>query len=1105
VTTVAIGASAGGLEALTELLRRLPPTLGAAYVIVQHLDPAHESLLAELLARVAPFPVTQATDNIPIQADRAYVIPPDTTMLVVDGHLRLARRKRTDTPARPIDLFFRSVADMNGGSAIGIVLSGTGTDGAAGLSAIKAAGGSTFAQDPKTARYDGMPRAAIATGCVDFVLAPGEIAKRLMEIARHPYITARAAAPRSADAVALDVAFQLLLRVSGVDFAQYKIGTIRRRIVRRMALRGVTKLPDYITVLQRDPVEVGALYADLLICVTRFFRDPVAFAALFETAFPKLLEQRPAGSAIRIWVPGCASGEEAYSVAIALLEFLGDRASSTRVQVFATDLSESAIATARAGLYPSSIEEDVSAQRLERFFVKADRGYRVARAVRAMCIFARHNVTEDPPFSQLDLVSCRNVLIYLDPGMHDRMLAMFHYALKPGGLLFLGSAESTIAAHALFSPLSHKYHIYARTDVPPIFPGLDMQARPNLGAPAGSPAKARTRSVGAPDVHRAADQVVLGSYAPGGVVVDAAYRIVQFRGGTSPYLEPAIGNASFDLLRMTRPELRRALREALRQAKDRMEAVRVDDLPVHADDAVRHVSIRVIPFRTGASDAQFFAVLFEGTRRAARSRLTARKSPAGPGNGDTKSAARADARLIGELRQEVEGLRHHVRAIVDDNASVLEGLQAATEEVQSANEELQSSNEELETAKEELQSANQELTTLNDELLARNGELGALSDDLSNLLANMQVPVILVTSDLRIRRYTAGAERLIDLTPTDIGRSIRDVSTNRGLPDLEQIITRVSATTQAEEREVRDDAGRWFSMTVRPYTTSEHAVEGAVIVYQDIDTRHRSADQLDAARFSADLANRMKSGFLTTMSHELRTPLNAISGYVGLIADGIRGPVTPEQTADLVRIRAAGRHLLGLINSILDYARLESGRVLFVYEAVLLDDMLAEAAAMIAPQAETKRLELDHVRCNATAAIRGDHDKVIQIVVNLLSNAVKFTPPGGRITLACDLSSERPAIVVADTGIGIRAEHLEGVFDPFVQVGPTLPGSDKGAGLGLSISRELARGMGGELTAQSVLGKGSTFTLVLPWDSPPPPARSDGPTASPGAPSDARA
>ncbi len=1088
---VAIGASAGGLEALTELLRNLSGTTGAAYVIVQHLDPVHESLLADLLARIAPFPVTQATDGIRIQADHAYVIPPDTTMVAVDGRLRLAQRKPVPAPSRPIDLCFRSVADMNGSAAVGVVLSGTGADGTVGLSAIKAAGGVTFAQDPKTARFAGMPTAAIATGCVDFVLAPGEIAKRLIDLALHPYIAAPEGPSRPGDVEPLDGILRLLRRASGVDFAQYKSGTIRRRIARRMALHGVTDIVDYATRLQRDPAEVEALYADLLIRVTRFFRDSAAFHALFDTAFPKMLARRSPRSAIRVWVPGCASGEEAYSIAIALLEVLGDRASSTRVQVFATDLSASAIATARAGVYPPSIvEEDVSPERLERFFVKAERGYQVARAVREMCVFARHDMTRDTPFSQLDLVSCRNLLIYLDPAVHDRMLAMFQYALKPGGLLFLGSAESTLAAQTFFESVNPKYHIYARTDVAPLDPTLALPGAANRAAPAGTPATPMPASARAPDVHRAADQVVLGTYAPGGVVVDAAHRIVQFRGGTAPYLEPAIGNASFDLLRMTRSALRPALRDALRRAKDRMEPVRVDDLPIRAggaDGAAGRVSIQVIPFRTGATDAQFFAVLFDGERRVGRSRAAARAPRAAAGKDGARRGAHADARLIAELRQEVEGLRQHVRTIVDDNAAALEELQVTAEEVQSANEELQTTNEELETAKEELQSANQELTTVNDELLARNAELGHLSDDLSNLLENMHVPVILVSPDLRIRRYTAGAERLINLTPTDIGRSIRDVSAHRGILDLDLLVASMSNTTQVGEREVRDEDGRWFSMTVRPYTTADRTINGAVIVYQDINARRRHADDLDTARLSSDLANRLKSGFLTMMSHELRTPLNAISGYVGLIADGVRGPITPEQADDLGRIRDAGTYLLGLINSVLEYARLESGHVRFASETLPIDAMLAEAAAMVGPQAATKHITVDHVPCGAPAAIDGDRDKVLQIVINLLSNAVKFTPTNGRISIECALSAHHAAIAISDTGTGIRPEDIERVFDPFVQVGPILFGTEKGTGLGLAIGRQLARGMGGDLTAESTFGQGSTFTLVLPRHAATPP------------------
>jgi two-component system CheB/CheR fusion protein len=451
------------------------------------------------------------------------------------------------------------------------------------------------------------------------------------------------------------------------------------------------------------------------------------------------------------------------------------------------------------------------------------------------------------------------------------------------------------------------------------------------------------------------------------------------------------------------------------------------------------------------------------------------------------AAARVGSRLIGELEQELAGVRREQQAIAQEHESAIAELQAANEEVQSSNEELQSTNEELETAKEELQSANQELTTLNDEIQGRNAELARFNDDWNNLIASMHVPIIMVGADLRIRRFTTGAEHLMKLVPTDIGRPIKDIKANWDTSDLEQLIARVLQTLDVEEREVCDDEGRWYGMAVRPYLTAEHNVDGAVIVYQDIDLRQRQAHELDVALASADTANRAKSGFLATMSHELRTPLNAIGGYAALMADGLRGPVTAAQVADLARIRAAGRHLLGLINDILNYTKLESGKVPFADEHVPLDAAVAAAAEMIAPQALAKQITFEQHPCDRTGAVRGDREKVVQIVLNLLSNAVKFTAPGGRINITCDPATDPARIQVRDTGRGMAADTITGAFEPFVQVGRSLTAQDTGAGLGLSISRELARGMGGDLTAESVLGQGSTFTVTLPRAGPLPP------------------
>jgi len=1084
VRAVGVGASAGGLEALTVLLRNLPAETGAAYVVVQHLSPTHDSILAELLGRVAPFPVVQATNGLRIEPDHAYVIPPDTTMVLTDGHLKLDPRAKSPQLALPINAFFRSLAEVRGAASIGVVLSGTGSDGADGLEAIKAAGGITFAQDVASARYDGMPAAAVATGCVDFVLAPREIAQRLVEIGRHPYASPPDASHfETTDAAALATIFGVLRQYSRVAFEEYKDDTVRRRLLRRIAVSRIHSLSDYATLLGTNAAEVVSLYADLLIGVTRFFRDGATFAALFDNVFPEAFKRRPKGAPIRVWVPGCSTGEEAYSIAICLLEFLGNDAPRTPIQIFATDLSQLAITRARTGLYPLGIEEDVSFERLEKFFVKSERGYRVAKSIRDLCVFARQNVTDDPPISQLDLISCRNVLIYLKASCHAKVLAIFHYALKPDGILLLGTAESVSTAAALFSPLEKKHRIYARANVPSNLPYLDFAPSLHAKTLADSDGKHATRAPIAPEVKRAADQVVLG-YAPAGVVVDAQLQVVQFRGGTRAYLEPAVGAANFDLLRMVRPELRATLRGALRRASERAVAVRVEGVSVERGDKIGQVTIRVIPFRTGTSDAQFFAVLFEdGATPTTFAKKTAQRD-VGRSRAKPAAAARVDSRLVGELGQELEGVRREQQAIAAEHESAIAELQTANEEVQSSNEELQSTNEELETAKEELQSANQELTTLNDEIHGRNTELARFNDDWNNLIASMHVPIIIVDCNLRIRRFTAGAERLMKLLPTDVGRPIRDIKANWDTADLEQIISRVLQTQDMEEQEVRDDEGHWYAMAVRPYITAEHTVDGAVIVYQDIDLRQRQANELDAALVSADTANRAKSGFLANMSHELRTPLNAIAGYTALMADGLRGPVTDMQLGDLARIRSAGIHLLGLINDILNYTKLESGKVQFAQDRVPINATLSAAAEMVAPQAEAKHITFEQPPCDDSVAVLGDHEKVVQIVLNLLSNAVKFTAPGGHVRITCDPAGDPVKVQVRDTGRGMAADAIARAFEPFVQLGRSLTAQDTGAGLGLSISRELARGMGGDVTAQSVPGQGSVFTVTLPRAAP---------------------
>jgi len=1094
---VGIGASAGGLDALTRLIARLPADTGLAYVVVQHLDPKHESILAELLGRAGAVPVVQAHEGVKVEPDHAYVIPPNTTMTVTDGHLRLAGRSKTRGPHLPIDAFLCSLANVHGSGAVGVILSGAGSDGARGIEAIKAEGGITIAQDPASAGYPSMPDSAIATGYIDFVLEPEAIADRLTKIGR--YVAAHALAadsaprPSESDTDELNKILVILRNRTGVDFREYRRGTVQRRILRRMLLHRQDTHTEYLAHLRSDPHELDALYTDLLIGVTSFFRDPDVFVALQRDVLPAMMAAHAPETPVRVWVAGCSGGEEAYSVAIALVEFLGDAARDTPIQIFATDLSEASITRARSGLYPEGIAATMSAERLQRFFVKEDGGYRIAKVVRDLCVFSRQNLLRDPPFSHLDLITCRNVLIYLEPAAQQRVFPVFHYALEPSGFLLLGSAESAGAASELFSPFDKRRKIFRPRPASNRLLDVELSiAAPTVKAPQ-RPRVALVASPSGDEVQAEADRLLLARYAPGGVVVNEQLEILRFRGRTSGFLEHAPGAASLDLLKLVRPDLVTPLRAAIRTARAEGQPAAEEGITIHDGEVTRRASLEVIPFRTPSSDKRYFVVTFEHEPSApfAAPRLHA------PANVDGSKKEKGNLK---ELREQLAALKRYAQSIIEEQEATNEELRAASEEVQSSNEELQSTNEELETTKEEIQSVNEELSTVNEELRHRNRELNTLSSDLANVLASTLIPIVIVGNDLRLRRFTPAADRVMKLIPSDVGRPLEDVRLRLQIPDLARRITTTIETLAVTEQEVQDDDGHWWALTIRPYQTIDRKVDGAVLVFADVDATKRYGEQMaqaaearrqllvtsetarldaDRARTAAESANRTKSGFLANMSHDLRTPLNAIAGYTDLLELGIRGPVTETQRSDFGRIKQSTRHLLALINDILNFVKVEEGHVDLRVVDVQVAGVLAELVDMMGSQFRARSIALEVGDC--AGVVRSDPERLRQILLNLLTNALKFTNPGGRVTVACSARDDMVTITVADTGIGIEADALERIFEPFVQLSRTLTsGEVSGVGLGLAISRDLARRMGGDLNVDSVLGEGSIFSLRLP-------------------------
>jgi len=819
------GASAGGLEAFSELLHRLPLDTGMGIVLIQHLDPKHASVLTELLARSTRMPVVQVTDGMQVQPNRVHVIPPNTNISISDKTFQVQARQ-TGAPFMPIDQFFRSLAEEQGTNSIGIVLSGTASDGTLGLKAIKAEGGMTFAQAPESAKFDGMPRSAIAAGCVDFVLSPLGIADELVQLCRHPYLNRR----RPAEALperdsAFREIFGMLRAATGVDFASYKPGTIRRRTIRRMAVQRLTAPEQYVKYLKTHREELDLLFQDLLINVTGFFRESATFEALRSKLLPDMFKDRPAEEAFRVWVPGCSTGEEAYSVAICLLEYIRETRIEVPIQVFGTDLSEAALQKARIGAYPESIASDIDAERLRRFFVRANGGYQIARQVRDLCVFARQNVTKDPPFSKLDLITCRNVLIYLGPVLQGRVMRLFHYALKPNGFLILGSSEHIGASgERFFDPVDKQHRIYSRKAIPAAITA-------DFGAAYEEPAAAhRPPAVpGASESQTRVDRMLLARYSPPAVVVDRDLKVVQFRGDTVAFLGHPAGEATLDFMKLARGRLGSEVRRLIEKASKSTTPVKGEPIAVPFENELRNIRISVTPVH-GLIPEEFL-VVFDAVPPPKPERARAKAVP-----------ARAESGRLRDLEQELTETRQYLQSVIEEQEAATEELKSAHEELQSSNEELQSTNEELLTAKEELQSTNEELTTVNEELQNRNAELQQINNDLINLLSSVNIPIVMLDNELRIRRFAPQAEKFLSLIPADIGRPISDFRLKVIVPDLTALCRDVIDTLAPQEREVTDAEDHVYSMWVRPYRTADNHIEGVVLTLSDVTERKRAAE-----------------------------------------------------------------------------------------------------------------------------------------------------------------------------------------------------------------------------------------------------------------------
>lgn len=842
---VGLGASAGGLEAFEAFFSNVLPQSGMAYVLVCHLDPSHASILTEILQRSTPIPVIEAQDQMPIEADHVYVIPPNRDMAIFHGLLQLSVPEQPRGQRMPIDAFMRSLAEDQGEKAVGIILSGTGTDGTLGLRAILGAGGIALVQEPSTAKYDGMPGSAINAGYASLVLPAESMPQVLLSGLR-----AGSLPPGEVKTTINDInrILMLLRSNTGHDFSQYKKSTIARRIDRRMAMHNIDSREVYARYLKEHPAEAGKLFKELLINVTNFFRDPEAFEVLKRDVLPLLFSDKPDDYVFRAWVAGCATGEEAYSIAILLREYMDETQTERKVLLYATDLDDDAIAVARAGLYPPNIAQDMSAERLRHYFVREETGYRIKKSIREMLVFAIQNVIKDPPFTRLDLLSCRNLMIYLEPEVQNHLIPAFHYALKPGGVLFLSPSESTGNYPDLFTSLNRKAKLYRATGklatTGTVMSGGLVWSR-NDNVRMQDDVVIKPRETNFADLTR---RMLLQSYAPASVVIDEKGNILYVHGDTGRYLRPAPGQATLNIVDMARDGLQLHLRNAIHAAVTRNEATLSHEVPIKNDSSFHIVSFSVRQMLNFDASRKLLLVSFEDVAH-----------PVGGKRG--KASSHTELARVEELERELSYTRENLQATIEEQQASNEELKSTNEELQSTNEELQSTNEELETSKEELQSVNEELVTVNAELQAKIEQLAMMQNDMKNLLDNISTGTLFLDSLLRIKRITREAKQIYRLVDSDVGRLLGDIKSNIE-EDLLGPAQTVLDTLVPFECEVCTVNEAWYLVRMQPYRTLDNVIDGVVLTFTNI-TQRVTAEQ------AVSLARELAEGIVNTVRERL--------------------------------------------------------------------------------------------------------------------------------------------------------------------------------------------------------------------------------------------
>lgn len=1100
---VGVGASAGGLEAFKRLLKPIPESSGMAFILVQHLEPNHESMLTEILQKSTAIPVEEITDNVHIAPDHIYIIPSNKLLTVYDGRLRIKPLPRNKKNL-PIDLFFHSLAQVHGAHAIGVVLSGTASDGTKGLKAIKERGGLTFAQEPGSAAFRGMPQSAIDAGVVDFILTPEEIPRQIAKSTGGFNVLP---AEEGEDHPDRESAFKQLLTLlrlrKGTDFTHYKQKTVQRRIERRMGLNKVGTIMDYLNFFKENPAEQDLLYQDLLIPVTGFFRDPATFDTIRKSLLPLLFPGKEDGSPLRIWIAGCSTGEETYSMAICLNEYLGASADAFQIQVFSTDVSEKSISIARKGIYSRADVEGLSQERLDRYFEKIAGSYHVNKSIRELCVFAHHNFLSSPPFARMDLISCRNVLIYMEPFLQKKALATFHYALKESGYLLLGRSETTAPANDLFLPFDRKEKIYIRK------PGrakyLPVSAGRSENVPVETEKPGRNEP-GRNDFQKSADTLLLSRFSPPGVIVNDQLEIVEFRGSTSSWLQPAPGKPSLNILKLTKDGLAFELRNALHKSRTLKQAQTCEHIALEASGKQHWITLEVHPLTDTAEP--HYLILFRDVA-AGSSASVADTDAAHP------SAAEGDVvhRRNQRLEKELASLREDMRNFAEDQEAVIEELQSANEELQSGSEELQSLNEELETSKEEIQSTNEELTTLNQELFDRNEQLNLSRLYAESIIATIREPLLVLDRHMQVKtankafyeKFDTSEEETEGKSLYSLGRGEWDTPALRAA--LGSVLSREARIKDIEVRYSMKTGGeRILLLNTARIFRKDNAEQLILLAMEDItESRRRENEQ---QRFAAELAkqvdertaslkeanaalkysNESLEQFATIASHDLQEPLRKIRTFAAILNRQHREDIDEDARDLLQKISLSAERMADLIRDVLNFSKVLDASV---FEPVDLTIILQGVIGDFDLQIEEKQAEL---RYDPLPTVHAVPLQMNQLFYNLLGNALKFSKPGqspkiniSSRTVPPDELNMHPQldpgltyceIIFADLGIGIDPRFAERIFLIFQRLNTRQ--RFEGTGIGLALCKRIVTNHRGEIYFRPNEGGGSRFHIFLP-------------------------